>query len=142
MKRLSLFIIILSISVALPAQKSQIETFEAENTGYFISPVETPFGIVFTDNYASKLYLLNQNSVKTLVESPGCGRYFSISPDGNLIVFKSIRSDGKQAPAVYNLSLNKTEVLSAYSDLSSQAILSVDGDCVFFNSVIHLILPE
>jgi hypothetical protein len=134
MKRLSLFIIILSISVALPAQKSQIETFEAENTGYFISPVETPFGIVFTDNYASKLYLLNQNSVKTLVESPGCGRYFSISPDGNLIVFKSIRSDGKQAPAVYNLSLNKTEVLSAYSDLSSQAILSDKGDAVFFNS--------
>lgn len=123
---------ILFFSFSLFAQKSQLETYEAENIGYFITPVETPYGIVFTDNHSSKIYLLNNGIVKTLVESPGCGRYFTISADGSKIGYKSINQTGKQAPAVYDLSSKTNILLTDYSDLSSQGSVSNNGDFVFF----------
>ncbi len=128
----SLFIII--IVVRLCAQKTQTETFFAEESGYFVSPVETPFGIVFTDNYASKLMLLNNQSVKILVQSPGCGRNFSLTPDRTKITFKSINTSGKQAPALYDLAEDRIEILSDYYDLCGQAFISEMGDLIYFTA--------
>ena len=63
---------------------------KAESDGYFIHPVNTTAGVVATDNYASKIYLVQNNGLKTLVSSPGCGRYFTVSPDKAKIGFKLI----------------------------------------------------
>ncbi len=131
--RNTLFLLLfISFSINIFAQKSQLETYEAENVGYFITPVETPFGIVFTDNYASKIYLLINGKVEILVQSAGCGRYFSVSADGSYIGYKSINSDGKQAPAVYDLSAKTNTLLSDFSDLASLVSFANSGDFVFF----------
>ncbi|KQC12996.1 MAG: hypothetical protein APR63_09755 [Desulfuromonas sp. SDB] len=69
---------------------------------YFTDPVLTTGGIVFTDNYYSSLYSLNDN-VQILVNTPGCGRYVDYDYSGNLIGFKHIDRSGLQFPALYDL---------------------------------------
>ncbi len=119
MKRLTTLILLIASLIA-NAQKTQEQAYQAENAGYFINPVETPFGIVFSDNYASKIYLLNEGKVETLVASPGCGRYFSVSENGKYISFKSINKEGKQAPAYYDLEKRKAALISEYSEKANQ----------------------
>jgi len=116
----SVFLFLLFITGTLFSQKSSEETYNAENVGYFITPVETPYGIVFTDNYASEICLLRNNIVETLVESPGCGRYFIVSKDGRYISYKAINEYGKQASAYFDLKKNKSFLIFNYSDKSNQ----------------------
>ncbi len=120
MKFLNLLIILILFSTVNFAQLTQNQTYEAEKYGYFISPIETPYGIVFTDNFASKIYLYNFGKVKVLVETAGCGRYFSVSTDGKYISYKSIIENGKQAPAYFNLEEKKAHLISAYSQRCNQ----------------------
>ena len=73
-----------------------------ETQYYFTAPVLTTAGIVFTDNYYSSLYLLNDD-LHILVNAPGCGRYVDYDFNNNLIGFKHIDPSGLQAPGVYDL---------------------------------------
>ncbi len=128
MKHIFILLIQILLSAQIFAQVTQKQTYEAENIGYFITPAETPYGIVFTDNLASRIYLLNNGEVKTLVESPGCGRYFNISEDGKYIFYKSINYTGEQAPAYYDLEQNKNAILLEYAKLYSQPSIANNGD--------------
>ena len=132
MKRLLILLLIIIqilFSAQIFAQITQKQSYEAENTTYFITPAETPYGIVFTDNFASKIYLLNnKGKLRILVESPGCGRYFNISETGKYIFYKSINYTGEQAPAYYDLEKNKNTLLLEYAKLYSQPSMANTGD--------------
>lgn len=114
-----LFIFIFYSGLSFSQKKSK-ETYNAENTGYFITPFETPYGVVFTDNYASQIFLLKNNKVETLIKSPGCGRYFYVSKDGRYVSYKAINKFGKQAPAYFDLKQNKTILIFDYSEKTNQ----------------------
>ncbi len=134
MKQIYIFMLLITISAQIFAQKTAEETYEAENTGYFITPVETPYGIVFTDNYASRIYLLKDKEIQIIAETPGCGRYFSISPDGKYLSYKNINAEGKQAAAYINLETNKGAYLSDYKDFINQTTISNKGDFVILTA--------
>ncbi len=125
MRKFYTLLLLVFLSTQVFAQKNAEQTYEAENIGYFITPVETPYGIIFTDNYASKIYLFKNGKVKTLVESAGCGRYFSVSVNGKYISYKSINENGKQAAAYFDLE-NKKSVIADYSDKCSQITIETN----------------
>jgi len=128
MKNYIIILVLIFLSLRINAQKSQTKTYQAENIGYFITPVETPYGIVFTDNFASKIYLLNKSKVETLAETPGCGRYFSVSFNGKFVSYKSINQSGLQAPAYFNLEERKNNLISKYSKNCNQFTIQNEND--------------
>ncbi|MCF6366823.1 MAG: T9SS type A sorting domain-containing protein [Bacteroidales bacterium] len=134
MKQFILFTILIFLLTGIYAQKTQTQTYQAENSGYFINPIKTPYGIVFTDNYASKVLLLNNGKIETLVESPGCGRYFSVSSDFSKIGYKKITKQGKQMPAFFDLKNKKNiELLTNPVNLCSQVSFSDDNNSFAFS---------
>lgn len=106
------------------AQEKIPNAYTIEEAGYFSNPVKTPHGIVLTDNYASKLYLKNENHITEIVSTPGCGRYYSTSPDGNYIGYKHISKTGMQAPAICDLVNQKTVLLHSPVKLCGQVSFS------------------
>lgn len=74
-----------------------------EPNSYFLNPVMSAYGIVVTDNQCSAIYLIKENKISELISSPGCGSYYTISPDKNLIGLKLITEHGLQTPAIYDL---------------------------------------
>ena len=107
------------------AQKTNAYKIEAD--GYFTNLSVSNYGIVFTDNYASKLYLLKSNKTDTLVEARGCGRFYELSPDKNKIALKMFDSDGKQIPAILNLENKKITQLQEAVNLCGQPSFSSNG---------------
>ncbi len=102
-----------------------------EEKGYFVQPSATRGGILFTDNYASSIYLFADGNVKKIISSPNCGRYYSIDKSNNLLGFKRIDETGRQIPAVYNLSENKIVALSEAESLAGQPSFADDGSIAF-----------
>ncbi|NTW33042.1 MAG: hypothetical protein HGB12_10515, partial [Bacteroidetes bacterium] len=112
------------------AQKT-IDTYKVESEGYFTHPVNTTAGVVATDNFASKIYLIQNFKLKELISSPGCGRYFTVSPDKSKIGFKQITPDGMQVPAVFDLQTMKITKLSNPVNLCGQVSFSNNGKIAF-----------
>lgn len=98
---------------------------------YFSNPVSTPYGIILTDNYCNNLYFLKNNGLKELSNTPGCGRYYTLSPDKRLLGYKLITEDGLQRPAVYDL--EKCEVSELHQPVyrAGQVSFSRDGKIAF-----------
>lgn len=104
--------------------------YTAEESGYFICPSAVYNGVVVTDNYCNSLYLIKDNQLTELVSAPGCGRYYSVSPDKKLIGFKFIEN-GKQAPALFNLETMNYKLLHEPVAKCSQPVFSADGSVCF-----------
>lgn len=117
--------------IIFSAQAQFKGAYEMEANGYFTHPVETGFGIVATDNYASKLYLISENTIEELVATPGCGRYFTVSPDKNLIGFKQIRKNGLQVPAIYDIKNRTIKELCSPVKRCGQVSFSHNGKIAF-----------
>jgi len=132
MKKIYTLVILTILSISIYAQKNSDETYEAENVGYFITPVETPYGIVFTDNYASKIYLLNNGKTEVLAESPGCGRYFSVSENGKYVSYKFIDKDGNQAAGFINLKRDNLQFNLGFYKKCSQPSIRENGSVLQF----------
>jgi len=114
------------------AQKNEkLDAYKTEEQGYFAHLTMTNKGVVATDNYASKLYLLQNGKLDELIATPGCGRYYTVSPDKNKIGFKLILSDGTQIPAVFDLTTNKINKLHIPVDLCGQVSFSDNGKIAF-----------
>jgi PKD repeat protein/Tol biopolymer transport system component len=124
------FIVFLFFTQAF-SQEHFTDALKTESEGYFVHPVFTSKGIVVSDNFASKLYLIKNNEIQELISSPGCGRYFSISPDKTKICFKLIKPDGMQVPAIYDLSTMKITELSVPVDLCGQVNISNNGKIAY-----------
>jgi len=117
------------ISNAQTTEKT--DPYQAEAEGYFVHPVNTIKGIVISDNHASKLYLIKNNNLVELIATPGCGRYYTVSPDKSVIGFKLIKPDGMQVPALYKLTTMKIIELSAPVDLCGQVSFSNNGKIAY-----------
>ncbi|MDP2388068.1 MAG: T9SS type A sorting domain-containing protein [Bacteroidota bacterium] len=113
------------------AQEKSFDAYKAEVEGYFINFMETPFGIIATDNYASAIYLLKDGEKRILFSSPGCGRYMTLSPDKKSIGFKYIQADGKQAPALIAVQTKEITMLHSPVALCGQVSFSQNGKMAF-----------
>ncbi|MBU0765916.1 MAG: T9SS type A sorting domain-containing protein [Bacteroidetes bacterium] len=128
-KRLLTTAILMPVLIFQGTLHSQ-ETYDAysvEDTGYFTHPQQTPYGIIATDNYASKLYLINNGTVTELAAFPGCGRYYTLSPDRKKAGFKLIRENGMQAPAYIDLASGKISEPATPVKQCGQVSFTADG---------------
>jgi hypothetical protein len=111
-----------------------------EEVGYLKNPFLLENNLLFTDNYASAIYIQTKGQIKTLVSSPGCGNYFSISFDKKFIGYKSIDENMKQSPCLIDLSGEK--ILPLYNSVNQcgQVSFSIEGKTAFTigNSLIVL----
>jgi hypothetical protein len=102
-----------------------------EESGYFTNPHATPYGTVCTNNYSSAVYLVNDGFPVELLNTPGCGAYYTLSPDGRQLGLKIVDEEGKQTPALYDLSTHTLTRLSAPSSRIGQVSFSSRGRTVF-----------
>jgi len=77
--------------------------YEAEKSGYIKDIKDTKYGIVFTDNSGSAIYLLRDGGAEKIIKSAGCGKYYSYNRESSLLGYKKVSNDWKQTPVVYDL---------------------------------------
>ncbi|MFH2144015.1 MAG: PKD domain-containing protein [Bacteroidota bacterium] len=132
MKSKNIVVLLLSVSIFSYGQKNTDiqNAYTIEESGYFINPQSVYNGVVVTDNYSNSLFLIKDNELMELVSAPGCGRYYSVSPDKKLIGFKYIL-DGKQAPALFNLESMQMKLLHKPVEKCSQVSFSENGTVIF-----------
>jgi len=99
--------------------------------GYFLNPQGLDNLIIVTDNHCSAIYEIHNTDITRLIAGPGCGRYFSLSPDGNFIGLKIIQENGLQIPALYNRSSNQLIMLHEPQYQVGQVSFSNDGTVAF-----------
>jgi Tol biopolymer transport system component len=98
---------------------------------WFCRPRTTPYGIIATDGYGSSLYLIRGDSVEILIASPGCGRNFTVSPDRTKIGYKAIDENGRQAPALLDLTTRRRTLLSQPVPQCGQVSFTADGGVAY-----------
>ncbi len=125
----TILVIVFICSINLFAQNTVTQKI---NEGYFSNPVKTNYGIVASNEFESSLYLINSSDIEELINAPGCGRYFSINKEGNLIGFKLINPDnGLQSPAILDLSNKKVTKLAEETENAGQVSFADDGAIVY-----------
>ncbi len=132
-KKLFVFFLLINSFVSL-----QICSYpKSDNTakqpeGYITNPVKTSYGVVFTDEYNSTVYLTNNGTTQKLFSAPGCGRYLSVSPSGDMLGFKLIDATTElQAPAVYDLKTKSITKLESFSKKAGQVTFANDGTIAY-----------
>ncbi len=133
---LTLFIMILVNSYS---QERPHDAYYNEDQTYFTNLLPTANGLVMTDNYASSIYLLKEDTLSVLLSAPGCGRYMKLSPDGKTVLFKYINNNRQQAPFRLIISSGKTEILGDFVDLCSQPVADNQnntGYCITGNFIL------
>lgn len=83
-------------------------------------PLETPFGILVTDENNGSLMLIREDGSRVLTETPGSGYQISLSRDRMWAGFKSINASGLQAPALLNLSTGDVFLLTQHQRQTGQ----------------------
>lgn len=121
MRRLSLFVF------AFFGVSAAFAQFTPQPESKIVHPKETPFGIVFTNRTTDALYLRNNGTVEELLRSPGCGQYYTLSPDGSVIGFKLIGTDGLQSPALFDLATRSMTILHPPVRQAGQVSFSTTG---------------
>jgi hypothetical protein len=124
---------ILLLTAAALCQALIAGTSVAPETPYVCSPRSIAGGnIVYTDNYASALYLRHADgSTLQLAASPGAGLYFTVSPDHAQIGAKLIGDDGMQTPAVIDAASGTVRRLCASAAKAGQVSFTSDGRCAY-----------
>jgi len=110
MKKSVLLLVLSLFVISAFAQTRPHDAYFMEEQAYFINPNAVVDGYVFTDNFSNTLYYLQQGQLKKLLSAPGCGRYFTVSPDGKQVGFKYITKTG-QRPAIINLETETMQFL-------------------------------
>lgn len=111
--------------------QNKVDAHQAEQEGYFTNPASVINGFVFTDNTANKIYFAGNGDVTIPANTPGCGRYFSVSPDKAKIGYKKINTDGMQLPAVLDIQTLNIAELSEPVDLCGQVSFSDNGKTAY-----------
>ncbi|MBI5219881.1 MAG: PKD domain-containing protein [Bacteroidia bacterium] len=134
-------ILLLQVSFFLNAQnKAALDAYKTESECYFSGLSVSEYGIVATDNYASRLYLIHDGVMEPLHSSAGCGRYYTLSPDRKKIGFKIITQDGKQIPAVLDILTKQATHLHNPENLCGQVSFSNNGMIAFtIGNFLHVV---
>jgi hypothetical protein len=105
---------------------------ERLSEGYIGSIVSTAYGIAFSDEYNSALYLASNGKTEKLLSAPGCGRYLSVDKTGTKIGFKFIdAASGLQTPAIYDLLNNNIIKLENLTPNAGQVTFADDGTIAY-----------
>lgn len=130
-----LLFIILSLSFGLLSASNKSDL-------YLINPIETPHGILLTNNYESILYLLQNGKLEKLLAAPGSGKYINVSADGKWVGLKLIDPESRlQAPAIYNLEKKTLTKLSEQVKNSGQVSFS-DNNIIAYTVGNNLIIKD
>ena len=136
MKNIISTFLLLIISFYVGAQASilteeVVDYYKIEHDEFIISPIQTPYGLVFTNNHCDQLFIYNQSGLNLIANTKGCGRYFSVSPDRKYIGYKKITEENKQIPVLRSLENNKEQELFVNSDLCGQISFADNGALVY-----------
>lgn len=124
-KAFQLIGVLLIISSPLSGQDS------FEQSGYYRLPVQTPYGIIATDNYQSSLTLFQQSTATLLQHSPGCGNGFTVNAGRTIVGIKHIDKQGRQYPAIITLADGKMIPLNEPVSRCGQVSFSDNGTIAF-----------
>jgi hypothetical protein len=94
-------------------------------------PHLTPYGAVMTDASYSHLFIWRNDSLVDLITAPGCGRYYTLSPDSRFLGCKVNFSDGLQAPALVDLNSGEQTLLHAPCEQAGQVSFSENGTIAY-----------
>ncbi|MBN2790558.1 MAG: hypothetical protein JXR69_10250 [Candidatus Delongbacteria bacterium] len=123
-------IVLIFVSLCLFGKISQEELVSIENKGYLTNLTQTELGTVATNNLENALYLINDGELSTLIENPGCGRYFNVYNE--FIGFKYIDpGTAEQTPALFDLKTNDIIHLASPSKYCGQVSFSENGDIAY-----------
>ncbi len=126
MKRSALFILFCATVVS-----TLFAQFTPQPEALYMHPAETPHGVVFTDGSKSTLYLLQNGAVRELISTPGCGQYYTVSPDRSTIGFKLIQPDGLQSPALLDIATGTVTLLHPPVRQAGQVGFSANGSFTY-----------
>ncbi|MBN2619481.1 T9SS type A sorting domain-containing protein [candidate division WOR-3 bacterium] len=90
-------------------------------------PHVTRFGVVMTDQHYGHIYVYRDGSIVPLVSSPGCGRYYTVSPDHARIGFKMIFENGLQASAYVDIRNGIRTILHPPCEHAGQVSFAASG---------------
>ena len=141
MKKILLLISLLFFVLICFAQVRPHDCYFDEEQGYFMNPVKVEGGLVFTDNYCNTVYYFHNGNLSKIADSPGCGRYFTVSPNGENIVYKYI-NNGHQTPAIYNLVSGRTELLANKPTLCGQPVMFENGVAYTIDEDLYLVIDN
>lgn len=110
---------------------AEINYYQSNAQGYISGTLRTKAGVVAMSNRGNDISLIGENGLKTLVSSPGAGRYVNASPDGKYLGFKSIDKDGMQAPALLDVETGEITLLEPYSNQCGQVAFGSDNTIVY-----------
>jgi PKD repeat protein len=117
-KSLLRFLIILFGAMAI---LSAVEQIVPAQNGYF-----------YTDSLFSKIYFTDLKERDVLLEGPGIGRFYTLSPDESLIGFKYRETEGgTEAPALYHIQDGSIELLHQPVACAGQVSFSQDGKIAY-----------
>ncbi len=122
---------IAALVMSAQSVSAQPDYYESAALGYISSALRTKAGVIAVDNYGSDISLICGSELKTLVSSPGVGRYMSVSPDGRYVGFKSINDDAMQAPALLDIETGDVVLLEPYSNQCGQISFASDGTMAY-----------
>ncbi len=136
MKKITLLALCMSLFVGLATASTDWEElsgvgYAITEKGYLAAPKQVRDGIVATNSRHNELYLLKNNQLKTLVATPGCGRYTNLNYDKTLVGYKSINEYGDQAPAILEVATGKVTLLEEYTNQCGQVSFSNDGTIAY-----------
>lgn len=120
-----------SILFCATAVSTLFAQFTPQPEASYMHPVETPRGVVFTDGSKSALYLLQNDALRELISAPGCGQYYTVSPDRSTIGFKLIQPDGLQSAALLDIASAAVTLLHAPVRQAGQVGFSANGSFAY-----------
>jgi PKD repeat protein len=141
MKKILLLISLLFFVLICFAQVRPHDCYFDEEQGYFMNPVKVEGGLVFTDNYCNSVYYFHNGNLSKIADSPGCGRYFTVSPNGENIAYKYI-DNGHQSPAIYNLVSGRTELLANKPTLCGQPVMFENGVAYTIDEDLYIVIDN
>jgi hypothetical protein len=139
--RYFLFIYLFS-ALYLSATLNQEALVKLENNGYFKDIQVTEYGIIASNNLDNALYVIKDGKSITLLENPGCGRYYSLKKD--IIGFKYIDPQtGLQSPAILNINSGKITELFKRSRNCGQVSFSDNSTTAFtVEENLYIVYPD
>jgi WD40 repeat protein len=131
MKQKSIFLLLFILSISHFTFAGGFAQIQDELSSAVSHPMNTPYGIVFTNSMTNAVYLTHNGITEELFSGPGCGMYLTLSSDKTKIGFKSISADAQQAPAVFDLNTRAILLLHDYVNQSGQVSFSANGEIAY-----------
>jgi len=125
MKLKLLFISIIIGTIVILPQEKRVEEIGIKN------PAAISNGFVFTNAKYSALYVEQDGEQILLTSSPGCGLYYSLSTDKQIIGYKQIDLNGNQIPSLIDISTKTVTHLSNPVESAGQVSFADNGDVAF-----------